>query len=246
MSMVLYAARPASARAEESVLAKDGTTRSAALPRDPGAEHALPVPKVEPLSSTGRVILLNGPSSAGKTTLAKALQTRLYAAHGLHTLALSIDQILRSATFPYETVLGGIAHTGLPFVETFHAAVAAAARGGAWTIADHVIGEDPAWIADLFARLEGIPVLPVQVTCSIPELYEREQQRRDREPDWPHAERQARRIHLPLPGQVVVDTTHTRPEECAALILDTLFNAAETVSPSSPCNAHPGGSVHEA
>ncbi len=245
--MVFYAACPASARAEESILAEDGTTRSAPLLRDAGTEPALPAPKAEPLSATGRVILLNGPSSAGKTTLAKALQARLYAAHGLHALALSIDQILRSATVPCESVLGGIAHTGLPFVETFHAAVAAAARGGAWTIADHVIGEDPTWIADLFARLEGVPVLPVQVTCSIPELYEREQRRKDRKPDWPHAERQARRIHLPLPGQMVVDTTRTRPEECAACILDALFGTTDTVSPFSARNTQPSGEpVHEA
>ena len=48
-------------------------------------------------------------------------------------------------------------------VETFHAEVAAAAKAGAWTIVDHVIGEDPGWIEDLLGRLEAIPLLSVQV-----------------------------------------------------------------------------------
>ncbi len=94
----------------------------------------------------GQVILLNGPSSAGKTTLAKALRDRLYAMHGICSLMLSIDQLLRSATGGHESVLAGLERTGLPFIESFHAGVAAAAKAGAWTIVDHVIGEDPGWI----------------------------------------------------------------------------------------------------
>ena len=42
-------------------------------------------------------------------------------------------------------------------------------------------------------------------------------------PDWKHAERQARSIHVPLPGQMTVDTTRTDPGTCAACILEALF-----------------------
>lgn len=181
--------------------------------------------------AAGQVILLNGPSSAGKTTLAKALQDRLHATLGLCCLTLSIDQILRSATGGHESVLTGLNRTGLPLIETFHAGVAAAAKAGAWTIVDHVIGEDPGWIEDLFERLDGVPVLCVQTTCAPPELRERESRRADRTPDWPHAERQTRRIHLPLPGQMVVDTTRTSPEDCAACILDVLRIEAASAAP---------------
>ena len=186
-----------------------------------GASSAIASPK--PKGGTpGRVILLNGPSSAGKTTLAKALQARLFAERGLCSLTLSIDQLLRSATGGCESVLAGLERTGLPFIETFHAGIAAAARAGAWVIADHVIGENPDWATDLLERLDGVPVLAVQVTCDAEELRRRESRRADRSPDWPHAERQARRIHIPLPGQIVVDTTRTSPEDCAACILDVL------------------------
>ena len=146
--------------------------------------------------------------------------------HGICSLMLSIDQLLRSATGGHESVLAGLERTGLPFIETFHAGVAAAAKAGAWTIVDHVIGEDPGWIEDLLGRLEAIPLLSVQVLSvgmeRIQELRKRESGRSDRSPDWPHAQRQARHIHLPLPNQMVVDTTRTSPKDCAACILAAL------------------------
>lgn len=173
--------------------------------------------------NAGQVILLNGPSSAGKTTLGRALRDRLYATHGMCSLMLSIDQLLRSATGGHESVLAGLERTGLPFIETFHAGVAAAAKAGAWTIVDHVIGEDLRWVEDLLGRLKAVPLLSVQVLCDDEELRKRESGRSDRSPDWPHAERQARHIHIQLPNQMVVDTTRTSPEDCAACILDALF-----------------------
>ena len=85
-----------------------------------------------------------------------------------------------------------------------------------------MLGERPDWIADLWQRLRGIPVLPVQVCCELAELERREKSRTDRAPDWPHAARQARDIHTPLPGELRVDTSCTSPEHCAARILSAL------------------------
>lgn len=174
-------------------------------------------------SGQGGVILLNGPSSAGKTTLATALQQRLYTL-GRSSLRLSIDQMLRAAPGGHESVLAGLKGTGLPIVETFHAGIAAAAQAGAWVIADHVIGENLAWIDDLFQRLATIPVFPIQVHCAMEELRRRESCRTDRAPDWPHAERQLRDIYRPLPGEMSVDTTCTPPDTCAKRVLQILFS----------------------
>ncbi|HJA80023.1 AAA family ATPase [uncultured Desulfovibrio sp.] len=174
----------------------------------------------------GQVILLNGPSSAGKSTLARALQEQLLRERGRHSLVLAVDALLRAAPGGRESVLSALAHTGLPLIETFHAAVAAAAAAGAWVIVDHVVGENPLWVADFFRRLGGVAVLAVRVDCEHGELRRREERRADRAPDWPHAARQARHIHAFLPVQLRVDTTRTPPEACAARILHTLDQAA--------------------
>lgn len=206
---------------------------TAAMPDGPaagtqGTARAVPAAASSPrtpsdaMPASGQVILLNGPSSAGKSTLSLTLQQRLLAEHKRHCLVLAIDQLLQAAPGGYESVLAGLAHTGLPLIETFHAAIAAAARAGAWVIVDHVIGEDARWVEDFFARLQGIPVLAVQVECDVRELQRREESRGDRQPDWPHAARQARHIYAALPAQLRVDTTRTSPELCAACILRQL------------------------
>ncbi len=191
----------------------------------PGRAEHTPAPGVsapEAMPNTGgRIVLLNGPSSAGKSTLASALQQQLHE-YGRPSLRLSVDQMLQAASGGHESVLAGL-ETGLPLVEAFHAAVAAAAQSGAWVIADHVIGEDPAWISDFFGRMGTVPVLSVQVVCKPEELRRREENRTDRTPDWPHAKRQLLNIHRELPEQLVVDTTDATPEACAERILQVLL-----------------------
>ena len=137
---------------------------------------------------------------------------------------LSIDQLLRSATGGHESVLAGLERTGLPFIESFHAGVAAAAKAGAWTIVDHVIGEDPGWIEDsAWEAPEAIPLLSVQVLCDDEELRKRESVS---VPTVPLTGRtpsgRPGTFDLPLPNQMVVDTTRTSPEDCAACILAAL------------------------
>ncbi len=173
-------------------------------------------------ASKGQVILLNGPSSAGKTTLGKALQRKLQEQYGIHSLLLSVDHLLMATDSTGSTVISCLEETGLPVIETFHAAIQAAARAGAFVIADHVLGENTAWINDLYSRLEGIKMLPVQVVCDIEELQRREYARSDRKPDWSHALRQAEEIHAHLPCEIVIDTTKTGPYDCAGIVLDAL------------------------
>ena len=95
-----------------------------------------PLPR--PTSPSGQVILLNGPSSAGKTTLSQALQTRLHAVYGLCCMTLSVDQLLRASTGGYGSVLAGLAQTGLPLMGTKFSMPASRrrqkrARGSSWT-----------------------------------------------------------------------------------------------------------------
>ncbi len=167
----------------------------------------------------GLLILLNGASSAGKTTLAKALQACLFEKHGVLSVCFSIDDFLKGLPNQPETVVAGVASMGCALIHSFHAAVATAVEGGALVIADHVIGEEEAWIADLYQRVGAQQILPVQVSCELKTLQQREEQRTDRTADWPHAARQAHNIHRPLPKQIHVDTTKTSPKACAESII---------------------------
>lgn len=205
---------------------------------DGSEESATAAPAVVPESASasgkvsgGRVILLNGPSSAGKTTLARALQAALLRDYDRHTLLLAVDDFLRAASGGQESVLAALAATGLPLIESFHAAVAAAAQAGGWVIVDHVVGERAPWVEDFFRRLDGVSVLVVQVECDVRELRERECRRTDRAPDWPHAARQARHIHASLTAHVRLDTTRARPEDSAACILSLLFPDGASSAP---------------
>ena len=115
--------------------------------KDPAENRKAPRPR------SGRVILLNGASSAGKSTLARNLQLLLKEA----AMIFSMDDYLAMSRGKHETALDAVRESGLPFIESFHAAIAEAARKGALVIVDHVIGESRRWIQDLLNRLDGIP-----------------------------------------------------------------------------------------
>ena len=77
-----------------------------------------------PRPRSGRVILLNGASSAGKSTLARNLQLLLKEA----AMIFSMDDYLAMSRGKHETALDAVRESGLPFIESFHAAIAEAAR----------------------------------------------------------------------------------------------------------------------
>ncbi len=186
--------------------------------------------EIRPVSPRGQLILLNGPSSAGKTTLAQTLQTYLYEKKHIVSMYLAIDALLHALPNKPTTVITAVQKTSVPphtaptpIVHAFHACIAEAINRGAWVIADHVIGEDRTWFADLSARVYNASILPVQVTCAPEILQQREETRADRVADWSHAARQAKHIHSPLPHEITVDTSTNIPSVCAEYIVRTLF-----------------------
>lgn len=65
-------------------------------------------------STLGRVILLNGPSSAGKSSLAKALQRLIPEG----TMLFSMDDYLAMSSGKHTTALEAVKESGLPFIES--------------------------------------------------------------------------------------------------------------------------------
>lgn len=180
--------------------------------KDPAENRKAPRPR------SGRVILLNGASSAGKSTLARNLQLLLKEA----AMIFSMDDYLAMSRGKHETALDAVRESGLPFIESFHAAIAEAARKGALVIVDHVIGESRRWIQDLLNRLDGIPRILVRVECRQDVLLERERRRTDRTPAPAHAQRQHAGIHRHFPHDFSIDTSADTPQKCAMRLISLL------------------------
>ncbi len=164
----------------------------------------------------GRIILLNGASSSGKSSIGEALLSRLpdpwflvpVDAIGamrstVHTRVLDdaqIDAMLR------RTRLG------------YHRAVAALASTGNDVIMDYPLSER--WrLDDLLDVLAPYDVTLVEVRCSADELDRRERSRDDRPIGL--ARTQAM-VYAHGDFDIAVDTTETGPDECAATIANAL------------------------
>lgn len=126
----------------------------------------------------GHIILLNGASSAGKSTLARALQQQLHEPF----LHLSFDHLRDSDALPMARIRSGAFDwpSMRPAVfDGFHRCLPAFAEAGNNLIVDHII-EQEQWLADLVELLSRLDVFFVGVHCPLPELERRERLRGDR------------------------------------------------------------------
>jgi chloramphenicol 3-O phosphotransferase len=123
--------------------------------------------------------MLNGASSSGKTTLAKALQANLVQPF----LHVSSDQFVESGMLPDRREDGGPfdwwSEMRPRFFAGFHRCLPALAVVGNDLIVEHVI-EFRAWRSDLAALLRDFDVFLIGVHCDLDEIDRREQLRGDR------------------------------------------------------------------
>jgi chloramphenicol 3-O phosphotransferase len=130
------------------------------------------------MSVPGKVILLNGASSSGKSTLAQALQQRL----ALPFWHYSIDHLLAANILPRSRIDSGEFPWPAQreqFFEGFHHSLPAFAAAGNNLIVEHIV-ETRAWMNRLLVLLENLDVFFVGVHCPLQELERRERERGDR------------------------------------------------------------------
>lgn len=166
----------------------------------------------------GKIIFLNGVSSAGKTTLAKILQEKL--SEPFYLLANDTFADMSPEKFwdinveeTYDRALKGMYYT----IKTF-------SDIGINVIIDDVLlkvekdGYDR--LEECVKLLHDYPVLFVHVTCPIEELRRREKERGDR--SIGQGESQLAELNPQDTYDITVDTHNNTNEECADKIIELL------------------------
>jgi chloramphenicol 3-O phosphotransferase len=175
------------------------------------------------------VIFLNGSSSAGKTSLAKALQARLAEPY----LHFGVDDLfpwlppqwngtpegfqlipLSSGEMPITVGEGG-----RRVMRAWRRMLRSAADEGLKFILDEVMITEGA-LDEWIEALDGLDVFFVGVRCELAELQRREAARGDRgvgQALWQHE-----RVHVHGPYDLEVDTTGASAEACAEAIITAL------------------------
>jgi chloramphenicol 3-O phosphotransferase len=169
-----------------------------------------------PSDRKGRVILLTGTSSAGKTSIGWALQGVLPDPWFL----VPVDLISGMRTHPLVPAPDAI-ETEQVLLRTrrgYHRVIAALASEGNDVIMDYPLSE-PCRVDDLIVVLDGYDVMVVQVQCSLEELARREQCRGDRPIGLAASQASGYMIE---DYDLAVDTTDTNAETCAFMIANAL------------------------
>jgi len=175
------------------------------------------------------VIVLNGGSSSGKSSLAVCLQQQLQGTW----LTLGVDDLIHALSHgPSDTEAGGTINFGrggsITVHEQFRKAqaawykgLAAMAHAGIGVIVDDVFLDGGDSQAQLAAALDQrLAVMWVGVRCD-PEVAEvREHERPDRFRGM--ARDQAERVHKGVEYDIVVDTTSTSSADCAKAIIERM------------------------
>lgn len=131
-------------------------------------------------STSGKIILVNGASSSGKSTLCRALQASL----GEPFWHYSIDHFRDTGVLPMRRIENGeFPWSGMraAFFEGFHRCLPALAEAGNNLIVEHIV-ETKAWMTRLVQFLAPFDVFFVGLHCPLSELEKRELERGDRRP----------------------------------------------------------------
>jgi len=126
----------------------------------------------------GKIIIINGPSSSGKTTL--ALETLKH--FDVPFLRFSFDLFLDNQVLPMEQIRSGKFSWNEmkpTVISGLHQSLAALARTGNNLVMDHIIESKP-MLADLIQAVSGLEVYFVGLHASLEELQRREIQRGNR------------------------------------------------------------------
>jgi chloramphenicol 3-O phosphotransferase len=161
------------------------------------------------------IILLNGASSSGKSSIARAVQARIDTSFW----HISIDHLRDAGVLPMDRFRSGEfawADARQAFFDGFERSLVAYAEAGNDLIVEYII-EDAAWMRRVIRRLAGLDVFFVGVHCALEELERRERARGDR--PLGDARRDFHAVHGDCLYDAELDATATPPEVNADRLL---------------------------
>ncbi|MFC9846354.1 AAA family ATPase [Streptomyces sp. NPDC060223] len=182
----------------------------AAAPGTAGPDYA----RIPETVAGGTVILLNGTSSSGKSSIARELLDVLDGTW-FHMPVHAFHSMRGGGEIPDEDLQAEIDRTA----KGFHRAVAGMAAGGNNLVVDHPLSRR--WrLLDLLGLLVPEDTVLVGVRCPLPELERRESERGDRQAGL--AAMQYGEVHSHELHDLDVDSSLLSPRECALRVRDFL------------------------
>ena len=162
------------------------------------------------MSSLGKVIVLSGPSSSGKSTLSKAIQALLDVPYW----HISLDMIWYMQP-PQREDPNWYPTSAAELMKAFSRTVGMLSRLGINVIAETGF-LDPSEIVDFLSDLPEADILFVGVFCTLDEIEKRGITRPDREVGYSRGH--YHRVHSHSKYDIQVDTNVLTPEQAAATV----------------------------
>ncbi len=169
------------------------------------------------LEETSSIIILNGASSSGKTTLCRALQDVLPEPY----ILLEEDRFVYGTYHPKYLQPGSVEEIFRKTMLGYYRSLRAFALSG-----HHVLADTGFYSLDLVKmcvlELSDMPVWMIGVHCSLGEMERREALRADRDPGT--AREQYETIHAHVIYDMTVDTSKHDATQCANEIAEAIGN----------------------
>lgn len=168
------------------------------------------------------IIVINGTSSSGKTSLLKAIQNEsedLFLEYGIDKFIFMLPKRYLNTQL-WNDVLGradSAGETGHKLVECMHMSAQKINSSGMNVIVDHVLVEER-WRKHLADTLDKKNTYLIKMYCPLEVLEEREKARKDR--TLGQARKQYNLVHMNIEYDMEIDSSKMTAEDAAKQILE--------------------------